>query len=224
MRPAFQVRARRTKLCSRTAVYNTLGIMANIPVSTASMKHLDREARLGALAEKSSYVENILTHAFVADLSSWVWRYDPYASLQVSRAEVDDSGFDLVLTHGATVRHIQLKQAHAEKTPRAFSVRVSFATIPGACVVVLSHALSDLRLMSYGYYGDSPVRPMPYIEAERTTKKPGHRTKGGSPKLRLNYRDVPYSRFKRGLTAVALLNELFPGEGNYHYSVEELWV
>ena len=174
------------------------------------MNALDREARIQALAERSSYVENVLRHAFLAELSCLVWKNDPFDSLKISNAEVDDAGYDVVLARGNVVRHIQLKQAHDKKTPQKFSVRVSFATLPGSCIVVISHALTDLTPTSYAFYGSKPVEPMPYIEAHSTTRAPGRRNADGGRVLRARYRDVPFSRFKRGLTAKELLDELFP--------------
>lgn len=171
---------------------------------------LDREARIQALAERSSYVENVLRHAFLAELSYLVWENDPFDSLTISNAEVDDSGYDVVLARGNVIRHIQLKQAHEEKVPQKFSVRVSFAILPGSCLVVISHALADLRPKSYAFYGGGPTDEMPYIEVQRTTKSSGRRTADGQRVLRRNYRDAPFSRFKRGLSAKELLDELFP--------------
>jgi hypothetical protein len=176
----------------------------------SEMSALDREARIQALAERSSYVENVLRHAFLAELSCLVWENDPFDSLKISNGEVDDSGYDVVLERGNVVRHIQLKQAHEEKVPKKFSVRVSFATLPGSCMVVISHALTDLRPKSYSFYGSNPTEPMPYIEAHRTTKSSGRRNADGDRVLRINYRDIPFGRFKRGLSAGELLDELFP--------------
>jgi hypothetical protein len=42
----------------------------------------ERDDRIKALAERSTYIENVLRHAFGADLSSLVWRRDPFAALQ----------------------------------------------------------------------------------------------------------------------------------------------
>ncbi|HZP93204.1 MAG TPA: hypothetical protein VFB20_10015 [Burkholderiales bacterium] len=177
------------------------------------MDKLEKASRLEALAERSSHVENVLRHAFLADLASEVWRDDPNEPLGISNAEVDDSGYDVILERNATIRRIQLKQTHDEKTPKKFSVRVEFATYPGACIVVIAHSLLDLRPTSYSFYGSSPDNPMPYIEAHRTTKAPGRRTADGKRILRLKYRDVPFSRFKRNLSMRQLLDELFPGSG-----------
>jgi len=177
------------------------------------MDELEKSSRLEALAERSSHVENVLRHAFLAELASEVWRDDPNEPLGISNAEVDDSGYDVILERNVTIRRIQLKQTHDEKVPKKFSVRVEFATYPGSCIVVISHSVLDLRPTSYSFYGSSPYDPMPYIEAHRTTKAPSRRTADGKRVLRLKYRDVPFSRFKRNLSMGQLLDELFPGSG-----------
>ncbi len=177
------------------------------------MDDLDKESRLQALAERSSHVENVLRHAFLAELAGEVWRDDPHEPLGISNAEVDDSGYDLVLERNATIRRIQLKQAHDKKIPRKFSVRVEFATYPGSCIVVVAHSLLDLKPTSYSFYGSGPDDPMPYVEAHRTTKAPGRRKADGSRILRLRYRDVPFSRFKKNLSIRQLIAELFPESG-----------
>lgn len=179
------------------------------------MDKLEKEWRLQALAERSSHVENVLRHAFLAELASEVWRDDPNEPLGISNAEVDDSGYDVVLERNATIRRVQLKQHHADKTPRSFSVRVEFATYPGACIVAIAHSLTDLKPTSYSFYGNGPCESMPYVEAHRTTKAPGRRTAEGERVLRLRYRDVPFSQFKRSLSMRQLIQELFPASGEH---------
>ena len=172
-----------------------------------------REERLAALAERSSYVENILRHSLVATLSSLVWSRDPRSSLQVFNSEVDDSGFDLVLGLASMVRYVQLKQAHDEKVPPHCSVRLSFSIMPGACVVLMSHSLAALELTGFRFFGGPlPSDPMPKIEELSHTKAPGRRSAEGIQKIRTNYRNVPVSRFQGSLSAQALLNALFPSK------------
>lgn len=178
------------------------------------MDSSDKKWRVDALYERSSHVENVLRHAFLAELASEVWRDDPNERLGISKAEVDDSGYDLVLERNAVIRRVQMKHAHDEKSPKKFSVRVEFAMYPGSCIVVISHSLVDLKPTSYSFYGNGPDQEMPYIEAHRTTKSPVRRGADGKRKLRHAYRDVPYSRFKKGLSMRELIQELFPGSGN----------
>jgi len=170
-----------------------------------------RAERISALAERSSYVENVLCHALVASLSSEVWQRDARASLQVFNSEVDDSGFDLVLTLGPHARYIQLKQSHDEKTPTKCSVRLSFSAMPGACVVLMAHSVVDLRLSSFRFVGGAVSSdPMPLIDALSRSKAPGRRNAEGQRKIREHYRDVPIRMFRRALSAAELLDRLFP--------------
>src|SRR3989344_8143667 len=94
------------------------------------MNPAERVKRITALAERSSYVENVLRHALVSSLASVFWGRDPSPSLQIFNSEVDDSGFDVVLSLGDQVRYVQLKQTHEDKVPPNCSVRLSFAALP----------------------------------------------------------------------------------------------
>lgn len=173
-----------------------------------------RASRIAALAEKSSYVENVLTHALVAGLAGELWQLDPSRSLQVFNSEVDDSGFDVILGVGAELRYIQLKQAHDEKVPAHVSVRLQFSELPGSCVVLMSHRLADLALTGFRFYGGAATsEPMPGIAAFSTSKAPGRRTADGARKVRENYRNVLVSRFSAPLDLRGLLLALFPGLG-----------
>ena len=170
----------------------------------------ERDLRITALAERSSYVENVLRHALVSSLASNFWSRDPSLSLQVFNSEVDDSGFDVVLGLGGRVRYVQLKQTHEDKVPPNCSVRLSFASLPGACVVLMSHTLKELRLSQFRFFGGSPSQPLPSIEGFRKPMKPGRRNAAGERKIRENYRKVPTSQFRGPFTLVELADALFP--------------
>ena len=175
------------------------------------MTEVSRDARIKALAERSSYVENVLCHSLVAGLSSLLWKRDPERSLQVFNSEVDDAGFDIVLACDSQLRYVQLKQAHAEKTPAHVSVRAPFAKLPGACVVLMSHGLSDLSLTSFRFYGGaSPIDRMPDIANFAVSKSPGRRSPDGTRKIRENYRNVRVSQFQGPLDWSQLFDTLFP--------------
>jgi hypothetical protein len=174
------------------------------------MSTTEHARRIKALAERSSYVENVLRHALIAGLSSVVWSRDPNASLEVFNSEVDSAGFDVVLSFGAQVRYVQLKQAHAGKVPPHCSVRLSFSELPGSCVVLMSHAAEDLRLSQFRFFGGLPLEPMSSLASMRSSKAPGRRNAQGERKVRANYKDIPTRQFKGPLSVEQLLNELFP--------------
>jgi hypothetical protein len=111
-----------------------------------------QEERVKALQTRSSYVENVLKHALVAGLAFIAWKRSPTLSLQVFNSEVDDSGFDVVLGFDTHVRYVQLKQSHSGKKLSKCSVRTSFASRNGSCVVLMIHSLETLKLESFRFF------------------------------------------------------------------------
>ena len=58
--------------------------------------------------EHSSYRERLIEHLFVAELLKLSWLHHN-CSLEVAKPEVDNSGYDLIVEAGETIRHVQLK-------------------------------------------------------------------------------------------------------------------
>jgi hypothetical protein len=180
-------------------------------MDVATMNPSEYANRIKALSARSSYVENVLRHAFVAELSSVVWKRDPASALQVFNSEVDDAGFDIVLGIGSQMRYIQLKKVYGDKVPAHCSVRQSFSSLPGSCVVLMTHALDTLRLTKFRFLGKSPTEPIGNIDTHRPTKAPGRRSAGGEQKVREHYRDIPVrNNFRGPLSAEELVEVLFP--------------
>jgi hypothetical protein len=108
-----------------------------------------------ALAERSSYVENVLVHRLVSSLAGELWSRDPNVPLQIFAAEVDDAGFDLALACADKLRYIQVKQVHSEGRATKFSVRLEFTRLPGSCVVVIVYSESALEVKHFLFFGGS---------------------------------------------------------------------
>lgn len=178
--------------------------------TTSGLPAVEFGDRIKALAERSSYVENVLRHSLVAGLSSAQWMRDPRAVLEVFNSEVDSAGFDLVLGLGSRLRYIQLKQAHADKVPTHCSVRLEFASVPGSCVVLMSYDIQDLRLTQFRFLGGAPSAPIGDISSLKPSRVPGRRNAEGVPKVRQGYRDVPVGHFQGPFTLDELLSKLFP--------------
>ena len=162
-----------------------------------------------ALAERSSYVENVLVHRMVASLAGELWRRDPTIPLHIFNSEVDDSGFDLVLGCGTRLRYIQVKQVHAKGTASKFSVRLDFTRMPGSCVVVVVHTEDELLIDHFLFYGGAINEPMPSVEDNKPSTVPGRRDIEGKRKTRQHYRDVRRKKFIGPLTGAGLLDALF---------------
>ncbi|QRM18433.1 hypothetical protein GBK02_02965 [Dechloromonas sp. TW-R-39-2] len=163
-----------------------------------------------ALATRSSYVENVLTHSMIAALAGELWRRDPEVRMDILRTEVDESGFDLVLTMSGRTRFVQIKQVNSEGKNKSFSVRTDFTLMPGSCVVVIVHRDFDLAIEGYRYFGATPNDPMPSVDGFNSSVLPGRRDKEGNKKVREHYRDIPGPRFRKLPSVSDLLDALFP--------------
>lgn len=174
----------------------------------------DSSAYRKALAERSSYVENVLIHRLVSGLAGELWRRDPTVPLHIFNSEVDDSGFDLVLACGSWQRYIQVKQVYLKGSASKFSVRLEFTRLPGSCVVVVVHSESDLAVEHYLFFGASPNEPMPSVKDEKASVSPIKRGEDGKKKVRPHYRDIPRRKFIGPLNTGELLDVLFPYGAN----------
>lgn len=169
----------------------------------------DSAAYRKALAERSSYVENILIHRLVSSLAGELWHRDPNVPLHIFNSEVDDAGFDLVLAYGDKLRYIQVKQVHSKGGASKFSVRLEFTRLPGSCVVVVVHSESDLAVEHYLFFGGAANKPMPNVANEKASVSPSKRGEDGQKKVRLHYRDIPRKKFTGPLNTGELINVLF---------------
>ncbi|MEW6120198.1 MAG: hypothetical protein AB1593_08915 [Pseudomonadota bacterium] len=165
-----------------------------------------------ALAERSSYVENVLTHRLVATLAGELWHRDPNVPLSIFNSEVDDAGFDLVLACAGKLRYIQVKQVHKNGSASKFSVRLEFTLMPGSCVVVVVHSESDLQIDHFLFFGASASEPMPNVETEKASVSPIKRGEDGKKRVRPHYRDIPRKKFSGPLNTGQLLDALFWSE------------
>src|SRR5271169_991558 len=83
---------------------------------------------------QSSLREKLLEHVFIGELLKCLWRRGR-RDIEVLRAEIDTSGYDLVLECNGVLRYVQLKSSHRDATTRDVNVNLSLAKKPGACVI-----------------------------------------------------------------------------------------
>lgn len=153
-------------------------------------------------------VEAALRHAFLADLYSCVWEIDPSLPLQVYQADTDDMGFDLVLSLGDTIRHVQLKGSFVGSTTRSVKIRDSLTRLKGGCVVWCLYNASNLRIQQYrflGYASDREQLDLSLFKQAKQTR--GNRL--GIKKFRPGMRDIPKSTFHDHLRIVDLAYVMF---------------
>jgi len=155
----------------------------------------------------SSYRERLIEHLFVGELLKLSWRNKDF-SLEVSKPEVDNSGYDLIIESNGILRHVQLKSTFVGAKTARQNIHVSLARKPSGCVVWVYFNQETLELGPYLFFGGKPSEPLPDISILRVAK---HR-KGdadGFKAERPNIRSVNKGDFIKYPTINVLYRALF---------------
>lgn len=154
----------------------------------------------------SSHREKVVEHVFLGELLRhlWVRRIE---GVQVLKPEVDSAGYDLVVSLGKTIRHVQLKTMMKGGKARFQPVHVSLAEQPSGCVVwiVLSE---DLSFDHFLWYGERPGRALEKLRTCRPAKSTRANAKGIKQE-RTSTRSVPKIAFERATDLDDLVQRLF---------------
>jgi hypothetical protein len=152
----------------------------------------------------SSYREMLLEHLFVGEVLKHLWKNGIYHA-ELLKPQVDDSGYDIVITCNSITRYIQLKGAH-EKARRAnVNVQLALAEKPNGCVIWMFFNPETLKLGPFLWFGNPPGEPLPDIRGFRTakhTKADATGKKAERPGLRL----IQKGKFEE-LTSIAQVVE-----------------
>lgn len=136
-------------------------------------------------ARNSVLREIILEHFFIGEVLKRLWQKRIF-DVEVLRSEFDAGGYDLVVSRGDLVRHIQLKSRLSSATSRSVSVGLRLTQRPSGCVIwmVVSETLEFEKFL---YFGREAGEPLPDLCEFKVTKhvkankdgvfleKPGHR-------------------------------------------------
>ena len=158
------------------------------------------------LAQNSTYIENLMRHHFIYDVSRLLLlRQDPEL-VTVLRSEVDDAGVDLVMTFRKVTRQIQMKTLAKATTNNPYSVAESLSGIAGGCVIWTCYDRETLNPTHYhlmGGPGSAPMRDL--TQFPQATKK-----KNGVKVPRAGYRTIKIRDAEfQGLKLEQLVNVLF---------------
>jgi len=153
----------------------------------------------------SNLRERIVEHVFVGDTLRSLWQNN-IVDVEVLRSEFDAHGYDLVMTRGAIVRHIQFKTGTSKK-PGNVSVSRALGSKPSGCVIWI-HINDHLDLGPFYWFGGAPSRPLPNIDHYKVSKHPRRNKKGEHP-LRQNHRMVPGAKFEKLARIEELLMRFF---------------
>ena len=155
----------------------------------------------------SSFRENVLEHLFIGRCLQALWVRGVFAA-EVLRADVDGSGYDLVVEANGIIRHIQLKASRADGRTARQTVNLALARKPGGCVVWMVFDPNTLDVDHFRWFGGRAGEPLPPLDGFKTAKH----TKGNSAGEKLerpNIRVLPKARFERIDGFAELLERLF---------------
>ena len=155
----------------------------------------------------SSYREKLIEHLLIGELLKFSWKAKDF-SLEISKPEVDRSGYDIIAEANGIIRHIQLKATFIGSTTAAHKIHISLAKKPSGCVVLVYFNNETLNLGPYYYFGSDPGQPLASLETLKTAKH----TKGdatGLKSVRPNIRVINKGSFVELKTIQELYSQLF---------------
>ena len=154
----------------------------------------------------STLRERIVEHVFVGDALRRLWQLG-ITDVEVLRSEFDVGGYDLVMSRGRVIRHIQFKSVIVDGKAAWASASLKLMEKPSGCIIWIV-ITPDLNLASYLWFGGLPGEPLPNITAFQVTKHSKGNSEGTKTE-RPNHRIVPRSRFEQLTTLDAVLERLF---------------
>jgi hypothetical protein len=154
----------------------------------------------------STLRERIVEHVFVGESLRLLWRRG-VVDVEVLRSEFDAHGYDLVMSRGDIVRHIQFKTGVRPKPEGSVSIARSLAAKPSGCVIWISVS-SGLYLSKFWWFGGPAGEKLPDVSGFSSPLRIGRR-QGGDRPLRAAHIKIPPSRFRRLDTLDVVLETLF---------------
>jgi len=159
------------------------------------------------ISENSLYIEKTLEQSLLAKLSQVAWRKRKSKLLEIATAEIDNKGFDVVLTVGKITRHVQLKCLKLGAKRRNVDVNVGLFDKPSGCVLLCEYNPSDLEFTGFYFFGNSPGKRLPDIRKLPVALNPRRSLKGRTP--RKNVPNIPKRRFAQVSKIEGVVEKLF---------------
>ncbi len=151
----------------------------------------------------STLRERIVEHVFVGDVLRTLWRRG-VTDVEILRPEFDAHGYDVVMSRGPVVRHVQLKTQAEGKV----SVGRALAEKPRGCVIWIGLDKETLELGPFMWFGGAPGLPLPDISAYPNPKRTTSNAQGIKP-LRKNLHQLPPAAFTKLKTVDEVVVRLF---------------
>jgi hypothetical protein len=168
------------------------------------------EGSVGTEVDQSEYAmlrELIIEHLFIGEALRNFWRRR-ITDVEVLRSEIDAFGYDLVMSRGKIVRHIQLKTMKLGGKADDIKVSLKLMKKPSGCVVWIVVDPTTLNMESFLWFGGAPDECLSNI----TDLKAARHAKGdasGKKKERKDHRLVKRSAFEKVKALDGVLAKLF---------------
>ena len=137
----------------------------------------------------STLRERIVEHFFIGEVLRALWKKG-VTDVEILRSEFDAHGYDIVMTCGVIVRHIQLKTQGSARV----SVNRALADKPSGCIVHIDINRDTLVFQSFRWFGSLPGQRLPDIAHYPNPKRATHKANGIRPP-RVNHHLIPSSVF-----------------------------
>lgn len=158
----------------------------------------------------SSYYEKLVEHLFIADILKTAW-FNGQVQIEISRAEIDNSGYDLILECKNVIRHVQLKCSDESSKTSVQKINIKLAEKPSGCVVWVKRSKDETEsnfLLSYLFFGQDAGQQLPSLDNYKSAKHTkGNKT--GVKKIRPNIKAIPKGKFIKIENTIELLHKLF---------------
>ena len=154
----------------------------------------------------SSHREKVVEHVFLGELLRHLW-VQKIAGVQVLKPEVDAAGYDLVLSLGKILRHVQLKASMRSGKAAYQPIHESLAEHPSGCIVWILLD-NDLTFDHFLWFGGKPRKPLPDLTRFKRAKHTRANAQGVKQEREHTWR-VPKSEFVRIDGMAGLVQALF---------------
>lgn len=157
--------------------------------------------------EHSSFREKLIEHLFLGELLKLSWQKGD-CQLEISKPEVDNSGYDVLLDEKGVLRHVQLKASVIGGKTANQKIHTKLQEKQSGCVVWIYFNEDTLELGPFLFFGGLPKNKLPDISNE-TTAKHTKANQSGEKAERKNLKVIRKGLFRKVETISEIHNELF---------------
>jgi hypothetical protein len=141
----------------------------------------------------SSLREQAISHLFLGKLLAHMWCTDA-RDIEVLKAEVDRSGYDVVLESRGIIRHVQLKSRFRGSKVGQVDVSTKLLSKPGGCVIWIEFDPVSLVFEKFYWFGGQAGMVLPNLGSRVSRHSKGN--SAGEKNERPIHRMVTKGRFE----------------------------